>query len=248
MKSTLACIAILFATWEIAARFAGNPALPPASDVAVFALSRETFDLWRHLGASLLRLVVGSSIGMAIGAAVGMASGYRQSVDRLLAPWLFLTHPFPKVTLVPIMILLFGVGELSKLLLVAIIVGYQTAFQIRDRIRSIPANYGRLLQSLQFSETRIVIDLLVPYSWPALTTSAKISLGSATAVLFFTETYATHTGMGYYIWSGLSRFDYLQVYLGSTVFCSVGLVIYLGLERLERRVGFWETELQTHGP
>lgn len=197
------------------------------------------FDFMPHLLASSYRLFAGMSFGFFVGGLIGMICGLYPRINCLMSPLLYLAYTFPKVILIPIVIFVFGLDDLAKIILVAFITIFQVAFPVRDHIAHIPESYLKLFFSFKASFLQKFFYLFLPYSLPCFLTCLKVNLGSAIAMLFFSETYATSLGVGYYIWDAFARFDYLQLGLGCLFFTlfNLGLfflINYLSLKTLQK--------------
>src|SRR5512145_1218100 len=94
--------------------------LSPLEIARHFAQALGTAELYEHIGASLQRSLPGFALGSALGAALGLAAGTARWFDRLLSPAVFLTYPVPKIVMLPIFMIWFGIGDLSKVLIIAL--------------------------------------------------------------------------------------------------------------------------------
>jgi NitT/TauT family transport system permease protein len=198
-----------------------------------------------HLAYSLFRTIFGLFIGGLLGIPLGLMLGQNKSLDQVVSPFLYITYPFPKVVLVPILILFLGIGEVSKISLISIITFYQLVVTSRDASKSIPKAYFTALYSLGGNVLSSYRHIIIPASLPKLYTCIRISLSTSLAVLFFTETYATSEGIGFYVWDAFSRYDYPKVYLGSAALCFLGLVLFTTIDCLERRTSYWNISISS---
>lgn len=235
----LAALFVLCGAWEVMARLADAVFFPPCS-ACLFAFDGATYiALLGHVGISLCRVFAGLSLGGVVGAAVGLYLGQHPRVDRVAAPFLFLTYPFPKVVLIPLLLFAFGPGEMSKLVLLAIFSFYQLVVTGRDAAKSVPASYLLAFRTLSRSQWALYRHVIVPACMPQLLSGLRISLGTCLALLFFTETYATQQGIGYAIWDAFSQFDYPRVYLASCLLCGCSWGLYAGISWIEARMLSW---------
>src|SRR5438105_1227179 len=109
------------AAWQLLAmRGAPDYVLAPADIVKHFVAALGTRELYADAGASLLRALPGFAIGTLLGIALGLAAGIRRAFDELLSPLVFLTYPVPKIVMLPLFMLWFGIGDLSTLILIAL--------------------------------------------------------------------------------------------------------------------------------
>ena len=113
-------VAVLVA-WQLAAlRGLPDYLLSPAEILKHFVAALGSEELYEHIGASLARSLPGFVIGTFLGVACGLAAGVSGGFDRMLSPAVFLTYPVPKIVMLPIFMLWFGIGDLSKILIIAL--------------------------------------------------------------------------------------------------------------------------------
>ena len=145
----------------------------------------------------------------------------------------------PKIALLPVVMLLFGVGEWSKLILVFLIIVFQVVVAVRDAVAAIPSETYAPLRVLGASFAQIVRHIIVPASLPKFITAVRVAMATAISVLFFTETFGTQYGIGYYIMDAWLRVNYLDMYAGIVVLSAMGLLLFILLDWTERRMCAW---------
>src|ERR687891_508689 len=113
-------IAVLL-IWQLAAlRGLPDYVLSPLEISKHFLRALGSAELYEHVWASLARSLPGFALGSFLGAALGLAAGTARWFDRMLSPAVFLTYPVPKIVMLPIFMLWFGIGDLSKVLIIAL--------------------------------------------------------------------------------------------------------------------------------
>ena len=131
-------VAFVLAGWQITALALNTPALPgPIETVGVFV--RYAGILWPDFLTSLGRLAISLALGCVLGVPVGLFLGRSQKVGALFSPVLYLLYPLPKIVLLPILLVLFGLGGAPKIALVTITVFFQVVMVMRDAAAAIPA-------------------------------------------------------------------------------------------------------------
>ena len=166
--------------------------------------------------------------------------GWSRSADRLLAPLVYLTYPTPKIALLPIVMLLFGLGDGSKTVMLFLILVFQIIIAVRDGIRAVPEEVFYPLASLGAPFRVILREVLLPASLPKFMTAIRVAMATAISVLFFTETFGTQYGMGYFIMDAWLRVNYLEMYSGIVVLSAMGLILFVILDLAEQRFCRWE--------
>ena len=225
--------------WAVTAQILQMPVIPSPEQVILRLVQKFPDTIAVHAGYSLLRIVLGLVAAVAVGYPVGVLMGYFPRVNRLLAPILYLTYPVPKIALLPVVMLLFGVGERSKLLLVFLIIVFQVVVAVRDAVAAIPSETYAPLRVLGATFAQIVRHIIVPASLPKFITAVRVAMATAISVLFFTETFGTQYGIGYYIMDAWLRVNYLDMYAGIVVLSAMGLVLFILLDWAERRLCAW---------
>lgn len=233
-------IAVLFVTWWFISMIVRLPIVP--SPVLVFQTLLAVFikSIAIHSLYSLWRIAAGLVIAVFVGFPLGVFMGYFPSTDRFLAPIVYLTYPVPKIALLPILMLLCGVGEASKIIMIFLIIVFQVIIAVRDGIRIIPKETYYPLYSLGASFREIFFEVLWPASLPKFITAIRVALATAISVLFFTETFGTQYGMGYFIMDAWLRVNYLEMYSGIMVLSFIGLILFAVIDIVEKYACQWQ--------
>ncbi|NDW18341.1 ABC transporter permease [Dysgonomonas sp. 216] len=226
--------------WFVCAELLQLKALPLPLDVySGFGKALDN-DIAGHLSASLSRVCIGLIISLMIAVLLGMSMGYNKKVNRLLGPLLYFTYPIPKLALLPIVMILFGVGESSKIIIIVLIIVFQLILSIRDAVLGIPKDDYGVLISLKASNIDRMRHITFPAILPEILSSLRVSLGIAMSALFFTETFGTDKGLGFYITDSWMRLDYIQMYFGIFTLSLAGFFIFLVLDIVESYTCKWK--------
>jgi NitT/TauT family transport system permease protein len=167
--------------------------------------------------------------------------GYFPRADRVLSPIVYLTYPIPKVAMLQIVMLLAGLGEAAKIIMIVLIIVFQVVIAVRDGVKSIPGEMYYPLYSLGAGFTAILREILIPASTPRFLSALRIAMATAVSVLFFTETFGTEYGMGFFIMDAWMRVNYVDMYSGIVVLSAMGLILFAIIDWLERRLCRWQT-------
>lgn len=220
--------------WELLAQVLGKPFLPhPAVAAGRFAERFADGTLAAHTLASIRRIFLALAIAGPLAWALGLASGRSRAADALASPLVYLLHPLPKVAFLPLLMLFLGLGDASKIALMGLVVFGQLFVGARDSAKAIPPALIDTVRSLGFGRGGILRRAIFPATLPALLSSLRISLGTAIAVLFLSETFASMDGLGWYIMDAWSRVDYPDMYAAIMALSAVGLALYLALDAVE---------------
>lgn len=233
-------IGIFLALWYVTGIVVRLPIIP--SPVAVMANLIDIFTskIVIHGFYSLWRIIAGVFLSVIVGIPIGLCMGYFGKWDQVLSPIIYLIYPIPKIALLPIMMLLFGLGELSKILMLFLIIVFQVIVAVRDGVKSIPKETYYPLCSLGASFMDIFWEVLMPASLPKFLTSIRVAMATAISVLFFTETFGTQYGMGYFIMDAWMRVNYLEMYSGIVVLSGIGLILFGVIDYLDHKICHWQ--------
>ncbi len=225
--------------WQVISWLLNIPIIPAPGAVFVNILQIFTTQMEIHMFSSLGRILAGIFISIILGVALGFLMGYFSSVDKILSPLVYFTYPVPKIALLPIVMLLFGLGEASKLIMIVLIIVFQIIITSRDAVKNIPQEIFRSLQSLGASRRQIFSEIIIPASLPEVITATRLALGTAVSILFFTETFGTEYGMGYFIMDAWMRVNYLDMYAGIVMLSFMGFLLFIILDMAERYLCSW---------
>lgn len=232
--------AFIALVWGIFARTLGKPFLPhPAAAAARFVERIADGTLITHTLASLRRIFLALAIAGPLAWALGLVSGRSRSADALASPLVYLLHPLPKVAFLPLLMLFLGLGDASKIALMGLVIFGQLFVGARDSAKAIQPALLDTVRSLGFGRWGILRRAIFPATLPALLSSLRISLGTAIAVLFLSETFASMDGLGWYIMDAWSRVDYPDMYAAIMALSAVGLALYLALDAVEALALRW---------
>lgn len=239
-RDLLLAAAGLLALWHLASALINRPVLPSPLAVGhafVLALPR---GLGRHLLVSAWRVVASILGAVAVAVPAGLGLGLSPTANRLAAPAIYLVYPIPKIVFLPVILLLLGIGNLSKLFIIILILFFQVLVVVRDEAANIRPELIASVRSLGAGRRAIFRFVYLPACLPAVLTSLRLSIGTAIAVLFFAESFATTSGLGYYIivetWG---RLAYAEMYAGVVAMSLLGLTLYFVVDGLERRLCPW---------
>lgn len=196
-------------------------------------------ELTQHFVISSYRVVIGICCALLFAIPTGLLMGWNKSIDLLLSPLLYVLYPIPKVVFLPIILVLFGLGDVPKIMLIAFVLYFQLVVVIRDTAKGIPYAQKQVIQSLNATKLQTLCHLTLPYCLPSVMTSLRASLGTALAILFIAETFASVSGLGYYILNRMDSRDYLAMYAGVIGLALLGGGLYALINIAENTICRW---------
>ena len=232
-------LAVVLVVWWLVSLIIRLPIVPSPVDVFINIGQIFSTKMEKHVLYSLGRIGGGIALSIIIGVPLGYLMGSYERVNRLLSPLVYFTYPVPKLALLPVVMLLFGLGEASKLIMIVLIVVFQIIVSSRDAVMNIPSEIFRSLQSMGASRIQMLTEIILPATLPEVLTATRLALGTAVSILFFTETFGTEFGMGYFIMDAWLRVDYLDMYGGIVVLSLMGFFLFTLIDVAEKRLSPW---------
>jgi NitT/TauT family transport system permease protein len=241
-RSALAASAgLLLLAWQVLAWVVDRPLLPDPLKVLQAFAAELPGDLGGHLLVSLWRVVASVVLALLAAVPLGLILGQSRRLARLLSPFIYLLYPVPKVVLVPILLLFFGISELPKIGIIFLILFFQILVLVRDQAAAIRPELVDSVRSLGAGRRALFRFVYLPATLPAVLTALRQSIGTAVAVLYVAELFATQRGLGYYIFfQGNTRFDYPKMYAGVLAMSLLGVALYFASDGLHRRLCAWQ--------
>ncbi len=240
-RDILLAIIVLTLLWEIVALVVNKPILPPPTAVAQTFFRKLPGDLGRHFAASFFRVLASMILSVVLAVPAGLVLGQSKRLNRIFSPFVYLLYPVPKVVLVPVILLFFGIGDISKIIIIVIILFFQILVLVRDQAATIRPELIQSVRSLGAGRRALFTYVYLPASLPAILTALRQSVGTAVAVLYIAELFATRLGLGYYIYiSGSTFFDYPAMYAGVAAMSLLGLGMYFTVDWLDRWLCRWQ--------
>jgi NitT/TauT family transport system permease protein len=234
-------IAGLLIAWQIAATLINQPVLPPPWEVILAFASEVPRELGRHFLVSAGRVVASVLVAVVVAVPLGLALGLSPTADRMATPVIYLLYPIPKIVFLPVILLLLGIGNTSKVFIIALILFFQILVVVRDEAANIRPELIASVRSLGAGRRAIFRFVYLPACLPAVLTSLRVTIGTAIAVLFFAESFATTSGLGYYIIvESWGRLAYPEMYAGVMAMSLLGLALYFTVDRLQVRLCPWQ--------
>ncbi|CAK6488599.1 Putative aliphatic sulfonates transport permease protein SsuC [Pantoea sp. Nvir] len=249
--SLLSLALLLLIWWSITALGLISPLFLPApqqvlSKLLLIASPQGFMDatLWQHLAASLTRMLVALFAAAAIGIPVGIAMGLSPAVRGLLDPLIELYRPVPPLAYLPLMVIWFGIGETSKILLIYLAIFAPVTLSTLAGVRNTQQVRIRAAQSLGASRWQLLRWVILPGALPEILTGLRIGLGVGWSTLVAAELIAATRGLGFMVQSAGEFLATDVVLAGIAVIALIAFTLELGLRALQRRLTPWNGEQQ----
>ena len=244
-------LVLLAVWWAVAAQQWVSPLfLPPPGQVLAKLITiagpQGFMDatLWQHLGASLARILVALLAAVIIGIPVGIAMGLSPTVRGILDPLIELYRPVPPLAYLPLMVIWFGIGETSKILLIYLAIFAPVAMSALAGAISAQQVRIRAARSLGASRAQVLWLVILPGALPEILTGLRIGLGVGWSTLVAAELIAATRGLGFMVQSAGEFLATDVVLAGIAVIAIIAFLLELGLRALQRRLTPWHGEVQ----
>ena len=216
--------------------------LPKPSDVlATFGELWRSGQLWLHLLPSLTRLIIGAALGVSAGIAMGIAIGLFSHVRAGLVPLVAAIFPIPKIALLPLFVIWFGIDEGSKYALIALGTFTPTVVATYGAVDNVDRGLIRMGQSFGLSWRSIVGKIVLPGAMPGILSGLRISLAIGIILLVAAEMLGAEYGIGAYILEAGSLYDLERLFVGVVILSVLGVLVSAIIGLIERRLLDWRT-------
>jgi NitT/TauT family transport system permease protein len=227
-------------TWELLCRLFGVPEfiLPVPSAILGVLVARWT-EIVSQAGYTLGMTTLGFLLAVVVGLALGVLIGSSRLVYKGLYPVLIAFNSIPKVAVVPVLVIWFGVGEWPAILAAFLVSFFPIVVNVATGLATIQPELTDVLRSLGASRLQILRKVGIPGSMPYLFASLKISITLAFVGAVLAETIASNRGVGALIVAAGARFEVPLVFAGLVVIAAMGVAMYAVCARIERWLTFW---------
>jgi ABC-type nitrate/sulfonate/bicarbonate transport system permease component len=217
---SIASPVVLLLVWELASRSGMVDArFFPAPSGVLLALAKGLMgaELWGHIGISLSRILIGFLIGAIPAVLLGLAMGLSAVVRAIIQPLVDATFPVPKLAILPLFILIFGLGEASKYMVLAVAVFFIVLVNTAAGVKAIDRTQLEVGASFGASRTMMFFDIALPGALPFILSGLKLGMNVALLVIVAVEFTGASSGIGYLIWNSWQVFKVEQMYVGLVV-------------------------------
>ena len=236
---------VLLVVWEIAARlhFIDTRFFPaPSSVIAVMIDMLWSGELIANTLVSLRRLALGALIGGVPALVLGIAMGLNRWVRAVFDPLIAATYPIPKSAILPLALLIFGLGEASKIFMVAVGVFFPVVINSTTGVLGISQIYLDVGRNYKANRWDTFWTIALPGALPVIMSGFKLGIGIGLILIAIAEMIGAKSGLGYMIWTAWETFSVEQMYVGLFMIAIIGFVLTVALNELERLIIPWKRD------
>ena len=223
--------------WQVLAWVVRRPIMPSPVVVLPLFFTSIFGELGLHLLASTGRVLAAIGVAVITAVPVGLGLGQIPRLDRIFSPLIAIVYPIPKIVFLPVIYVLMGITDVSKIFLIALIIFFQILVVVRDEAANLHPELILSVRSLGAGRRALFRYVYFPASLPAVLTALRVSTATAIAVLFIAEQSLTTYGLGYFIVVETYQvLRYPQMYTGILAMSLLGLSLYFIFNNLELRI------------
>lgn len=235
-----------FVIWEVGCRVLNVPPfILPTPSAAVAALIQYSDGIWLNASHTMITTLAGFALAVAFGIALGVVVGASPLLYRALNPLLIGFNSIPKVAMVPILVLWFGIGTVPAILTAFLVAFFPITVNVATGIATMEPELRDVLRSLGASKTDILLRVGLPRSMPYFFASLKIAITLAFVGAVISETVASNVGIGYLMMSASATFRVPLVFAALLVIAAMGILMYAVAAYFERHFTGWATRSET---
>jgi len=234
---------LLLLVWEFSSRLGVIDIrfFPPPSSILyhLFFVSPEE-GIVTDIFASLSRVFWGYSMGCSLGLTLGIAMGLNGFIRNIFYPIVVISYPIPKIAILPLIMLIFGLDEMSKIIVVAIGSFFLVLMNTLHGVESLAKIYHDVSKVYAISLKNKIFQIVLPGALPSIFTGLRLAIGYSLVIVVAAEFSGADAGIGYLIWQSWETFSIKSMYAGIFVISLLGFVFALTLDRLEHYLVPWQ--------
>ncbi|MDQ6695758.1 MAG: 1,4-dihydroxy-2-naphthoate octaprenyltransferase [Chloroflexota bacterium] len=234
---------ILLVIWEAAVQFGwlNRIFLPPPSEVFVTLGGLvSSGQIFTDVGVSLTRIGLGFLLGAVPAIIVGLLMGVNGTVRAVVQPLAAAIYPIPKIALLPLVIVVLGIGEASKVATIAVSLFFLVVLNVAASVMQVDQQYFEVARSFGARPRDLFWTVALPGSLPGIMTSIKLAMGFALTLIVGVEFVGADQGIGWFIWQSYELYSIDKMLAGLVAIALVGWIITVGLDELELALVPWK--------
>lgn len=195
--------------------------------------------MWKHVGASLGRTLAGLICAIVIGTPIGLLIGYSRAASAVLEPFFSVLRPMPAIAFIPLVILYFGIGEFSKIVLIFFTSMLHMILHAASGVRAVPNELLRVAYNFGLRKKDLFLHVILPAALPHVMTGIRTTTAIGWALVVAAELVGAQAGLGYIVMDAATFFRISDIYIGIILIGLIGFAIEIAEKRLENRLLHW---------
>jgi ABC-type nitrate/sulfonate/bicarbonate transport system permease component len=238
----LVAVAVFLAMWEAAVRFGGVNPLFTSSPSRIAAAAYDLFaagTIWGDLRVSAIEFFAGYGLAVAVGVPLGVLMGWYGRVNAVLDPFVSALYATPRIALLPLVMIWFGIGLMSKVAIVFLGAVFPILVNTITGVRTINPDFIKVARSFGSNDHQLFLKIALPSSVPLLLAGLRLGLGHGLVGIVVGEMFGATQGLGYLIAVAGARFQTDRVMVGIIIIALCGMAMTAVLRAIERRFERW---------
>jgi NitT/TauT family transport system permease protein len=238
-------VAVALMVWEWQVRAGRISALffpAPSTVASTFVRMLTSRVLAPNLAATLRRVLVGLALGGIPGLILGLVLGWSRQLRAIIDPLIAALHPLPKIAMLPLIMIIFGIGEASKVVIVAVASFFPMLINTTAGVRQIRPVYFEVAENYGARVIQVLARVVLPGSLPLVLSGLRLALNTALLLAIAVELVAAQEGLGAMIWFAWETLRTEELYATLAVTAALGIGINLVVQDLMTRLVPWQVE------
>jgi ABC-type nitrate/sulfonate/bicarbonate transport system permease component len=240
-------VVLFFLAWELSTRFEIlNPFFfPPFSKI--IAKGYELFangSIWEHLWFSLTNFAIGFFVSVVLGVIIGVPMGWYKSISKTFDPLLSGIYATPLIALLPLIIMMFGLGSISKIIMTVLAAVFPILINTMVGIANTDHRLITMARAFGAKDRHIFLKVSLPGSLPYIVAGMRVALGRALVYIVVAEQYGAAMGLGYLSSLAVQRFQMAAMFVPIVIIAGLGAGLNELLKTFERRLEKWKPQKQ----
>jgi NitT/TauT family transport system permease protein len=243
---SLAAVSVVIAFWALATELGliSRAKIPSPTDLVVefwqlLEVGYSGSPMWEHVGASLGRTLIGLICAVIIGTPIGLMIGYSRAASAVLEPFFSIFRPMPAIAFIPLVILYFGIGEFSKIVLIFFTSMLHMILHASAGVRAVPNELLRVAYNYGLKRRELFVRVMLPAALPHIMTGIRTTTAISWALVVAAELVGAQQGLGYIVMDAATFFRIADIYIGIILIGLIGFAIEMGEKRLENKLLHW---------
>lgn len=245
-SATVILFAALFLFWEYGVPAMGIPdyLLPTPSTI-----NRALLENYRHIPVNTLvtveEIILGFVVGSGIGILIGVGVAYSKAFEKIVYPVAIFIRSAPMIAIAPILVLWFGAGITSKIVIVALVAFFPLVVNTAIGIKSVEPSLLDLLKSLSATEMETFVKVRIPWSLPYIFAGLKIAMAVSVTSAVVAEFVVADKGLGYMVMISLAYTDTARIFVVLGLLASIALSLFVAVTLMERILAPWASKTES---
>ena len=200
---------------------------------------------WEHFFATMSRLFVSVAIAVTCSLIIGILVGYFSKLKEIVMPIIMFFFPIPKIVLLPIFFIWFGFGEVTRIIIISLVIFYPSVIYIYSYIQKIPKVYIEAARVCGAKNFKIIKSIVLPYILPPVVSSLRTSFSLGMIGTVVTEIFNIQRGLGFFVEEAANSFNFDHAFVGVFTYGFIGLLINYAITLAERHCFKWQDRIET---